>query len=359
MSASPYELAIFGSTPLAGVVAGLLAMRHRKRVALIAETPSPFRLPTGLDLSVMPMTRPESWALLKAATAETLKLLHQLGGRRATRHIDPVFVAETAPSSAALSHMQQMAMAFGYAVERLSARGVEGLAVRVRDAVLVDRQMLAPLLANWLDHAGVVRLEARQSNAVFNRDGSVRIDHAGQTIEAARAVLADDEAIAAWLDPGDGKPGQLMKLDATAMLIAAKRAQAEPFVHHLDRGVTLLQRPDAQVFALSAGRANEAARRVGSCFADRGPAKRLAQREFRIVATADGAPLAGALEGSTTSGLAGFGSTGLFLAPALARHLAGLPSASEAAYFAARQAGPEARSVVAEYAAAAAFEWQS
>jgi hypothetical protein len=351
MSSRPYELAIFGATPLAGLLAGLLATTHRKRVVLIADAPSPFRLPTGFDLSVAPITRPETWALLKAGTTETLHLLRQIGGHHATRYVDPLFVAETVAGNAALSHVRTMAMGFAFAVERTPhAAGQFG--VRIRDAVLLDRPALAPLLSAWLGRIGVERVETRRAKAAFGRDGSVRIDRLGQTIEAAHAVLADDEAILMQLDTALND-GSLAQQQATVTLTAPTRRLAAPLVVHLDGGVTLVEAFGGQVLAYIIQRPGEAANPLVGALATQGPLRRVAQRQLRVVVPPDGAPLVGPLRGGKATVVAGFGPSGAFLAPALARYLTGTSSTTENAYFAARQTG--ARANVADYSAPAAL----
>ena len=71
------------------LLAGLLATAHSKRVCLVGDSGSAFRLPRSADLSVMPVTRPETWALLKETTPEVVRLVGRLRGRSGMQRIDP------------------------------------------------------------------------------------------------------------------------------------------------------------------------------------------------------------------------------------------------------------------------------
>ena len=175
MPEAPYDFAVFGSTPLAALLAGLLATVHRKRVCVVGEASSAFRLPRSADLSVMPVTRPETWALLRETTPEVLKLLGRIRARAGMTRIDPIFVAETPAGADGLAHMRHVALANGYAVERLAdGAGTGGIAYRLRDAVLLRRAELEPILAGWLEKSGVGQLSRPDVVATVRRDGTVR-----------------------------------------------------------------------------------------------------------------------------------------------------------------------------------------
>ena len=351
MADQGYEVAVFGSTPLAGLMAGLLATAHGKRVCLVGETGSSFRLPLGLDLSVMPATRPETWALLKAMTPETVKLLGRIGARSAMQRVDPVFAADGSAGSEALSHMRFVASGFGHAVERLPNGGgvVSGEAYRLRDALLLRRGHIETAMTAWLSQSGVGQLAARDVTVTLRRDGSARIGFAGTTIEAAHAVLADDAAIVTYLDAPE-RDRTLVLQTATAMLTEPTFPLVAPVVVYPDRNVTLSRNRRGSVLAFSAGPAEQATVQVGRCLAGHGPLRRAGQHIFKSVGTVDGAPLVGPARGLRATVIAGLGLSGAFLAPALARLVAGVASDEEKSYFAAREAGRgNARALVADY----------
>src|SRR5690606_27742163 len=105
-----YDHLIIGSTPLAGLVAGLLAREHGRRVCLVAEPFSPFGLERGFSLSAEVITRPETLLLLRRLSAETLKLIGGIG-RNLVDRVDPLFIGESRASIAALGHFLHLAQA--------------------------------------------------------------------------------------------------------------------------------------------------------------------------------------------------------------------------------------------------------
>jgi hypothetical protein len=343
-----YELAVIGSTPLAGLLAGVLAAEHGKRVVLVSEGSSAFRLVQGIDLAAAILTRPESWARLIAGSAETLRLVRRIGGRGALRRVDAVFIGETSASLTALSHMRHVALGLGLAVERREGfAGPASASFRVRDVALIERQRLAGGMAKWHAKLGDLRLDAGGTNAVISRDGSARFHANGEVIEAAHAILADDAAVGAEMEEAD-EAAILALRSTTAMATEPARRLAAPALFYPDRGVTLLRREGGSLLALATGRAETAAARVGSCLTGQRPLKRVGQRLFRSVVTRDGAPLIDIRVGEGVSRIAGFGPPAAFFAPALARFVAGPASAEERAFFSARSAVADRRQV-AEY----------
>src|SRR5690606_6773418 len=113
MSESVLDFVIFGSSPLAGLLAGLLASDHGKRVACVGESAARYRLPRSIDLSIAPVTRPETWSLLAATSAETQRLLTKIAGRSGLRRIAPIFFSVERSAREALGHVAHMARANG------------------------------------------------------------------------------------------------------------------------------------------------------------------------------------------------------------------------------------------------------
>ena len=356
-----FDFVILGSTPLASLLAGLLQSAHGKRVCLVGESWSPFRLPQRFDLCVAPVTRPETWSLLRATSGETQKLLGTLG-KGLVERIDPLFVADVPASARALSHMRHMANGHGYAAERLVERTLPetGAACRIRDAAILVGGRVEPAVAAWLDHLDLRRLPAATTDVTLRRDGSIRLALGNAVIEANQAGLADDAAILSHLD-ADERDRVLRLRTLTAILTEPTKPLAAPLIHYLDRDVVLLQRTGrGGILALAGGSDVDARVRAGTCLGALAPTRCVGQASVRTLVTLDGAPLVGFAKGLRAIVLAGFGSTGAFFAPALARHLAGAATETERAYFSAREPSRgNGRQLVADYAAAGAFEVQS
>jgi hypothetical protein len=330
MADPSYDLAVLGSTPLAVLLAGLLAKIHGRRVVLCGDPPSPHRPPRSIDLSAGPITRPATWALLKDTVPETIKLVRGLGSGL-YRRVEPLLVATTDDGREGLGHIRNVAAGFGIPAERY------GEAVRFRDAAVLRPVALHVAAQPWLAAAGVLRCDA--GGVTIRRDGRVRIDMERTSLEAARAVLCDDAAILGHLGP-DGE--RMRPAQRIAILTEPAPSLAAPVMLHVDSGVILRQRQSGAIEAIAPDSLPPLGLPPGARYAGRAA--------FRTVATVDGAPLAGTIRNRIV--LAGFGVTAAFLAPAIARFIAGASAEAERLWFAAHDAG-KGRGAVAEFGAIA------
>ena len=338
MAEPAYDIAICGATPFAGLVAGLMASAHGKRVCLIGDPWSPYRLARGFELSVMPSARPETWAMLKRGGAETLKLLGSIG-RGLYERVDPLFVAETPAAAEYLSHMRWLALGFGFAAERAVDRTITagGAICRIRDAAMLINGKTEPAVEAWLVQTGVRRLGA-DTSVVPRRDGGFSLRFAGPPIDVPIVVLADDEAIVTRLLPTDRHRLLAVAPRVSLATEPSQKPLAAPCISWLDRGLTVHQRGGkGAVTAIAAGEADAALPRIGASLPGVGPVGRAAQSRFLGIGTLDGAPLIGRMGKSRLTTIAGLGSSAAFLAPIVARYLAGAASADEARYFEARE----------------------
>jgi hypothetical protein len=353
-----FDFAVCGSSPFAMLLAGLLATAHGKRVCLVGEPWSPYRLPRRLDVSVQPATRPETWALLKQSGAEAAKLLGSIG-RGLYERVDPLFVAETRATADYLAHMRWVALGLGIAAERAAEPGLtaNGTVCRIRDAVMLVGGKAEPAIEAWLQDAGVSLIRASSAAFAQRRDGTATIRAGSDVVEAAAVVLADDAAILERLPAGD-RHRALTVSAGIGVLAEPQKPQTAVMIQYLDRDIVVYQRAlKGPVLALAGGEAESALARVGASLADR--ARRTGQSIFRHVGTSDGAPLMGRMGKGRMIVIAGLGACAAFLAPAVARMLADAASAEERAYFEARDAarGP-GRQAVADAVPTQALEPQ-
>ena len=346
-----FDFAIFGSSPLAVLLGGLLATTHGKQVCLIGEPWSPWSLPRRIDIAALVATRPDTWAMLKAGSAETTKLINGIG-KGLVDHVDPLLIAETPQSLEAIAHMRAVAVGYGYAMERVADRSLaeSGAAWRLRDVPSLVPGKVEPSLAQWFDASGARRWRPADGDIAIRRDGTVKIRSFGREFDAAQAILADDAALAGRLD--DAARERVLRLvPARTVLTEPAKPIAAPWVHYLDRRVTLSQRGKSGITAIATG-ADESSARIGAALAAQGRLKRAGDVTHNRIETIDGAPLVAVARGSKTHIVAGFGDAGAFFAPALARWYAGKASEAEARFFAAHDIGRgNARQLVADYSA--------
>lgn len=349
MSASHAAFAVFGSTPLAQLVAGLLQHAHGHQTILVGESHARYRLPREVDLSVATLTRPSTWALLSDLIPETTRLLAKIAGRGSWEHVDPVFFAETISAQEALGHIHNMAAAFGLSVETvplsLMASGRSG--IRIRDCIRLVRPVIEPALDRWLDELGVARIAPEHVSVA--EDGAANITSGGKDYTAAQAVLADDAAVIAYL-PLRQWPTLLARRAMSSIQTTPTAPLVASVMAHVDTGTMLVQHDRGGIAAMGPGDFASAATRLSSLLNGARSIQQAGQIGYQSLITQDGAPAVGRVAGAGADIVVGMGTTGAFIAPALARWLAGVASAQEAAWFGDRLVGRDsALASVAEY----------
>jgi hypothetical protein len=317
-----FDIALFGTNLASSLLAGVLARDHGKRIVRIGRRPSPQRLPRGLDLALPLATRPESWRLLRQAEAETRTLLTAIGAPEGLSAAEVEVIADLPGSANALDHMAHLALGHGHQIRR-TARGWA-----VRQAAQLHPEAFADKMEEWLRSVGVVSIEEGPA-------------------DAGLSILADDAALLEHLAE-DQRPPQLRAEAMTSTLIVALRDLPAAVQRYPDRGVTLLRRPGNAVLALVSGD-DDVEARLASTLAGPFPMKRLATTRYRRITTTDGAPLIGRLKPSKQFIAVGFGDAAAFMAPALARFVAGAATADEKRWFAAHDPA-RPREPIAEFA---------
>src|SRR3954447_31033 len=125
--AESYDFAIFGSSALSALLAGLLAHDHGKRVIRIAEPVSPQRLPRRIDIALPFATRPATWRLLRQAEAEMAALMRSIEAPDAIMPTEVQIVADLPETATALAHVNHVAQGYGMAVRHGTFRKVSRL----------------------------------------------------------------------------------------------------------------------------------------------------------------------------------------------------------------------------------------
>ena len=354
MSEAHVDFVIVGSTPVARLIAGLLASAHGKSVVFAGESQSGYRLPRGVDLSVAPITRPQTWALLKSSLPETLKLISRIAGRRAWSRVDPILFSETAAGREALAHVRHLALAFGHAAEHVppTAIGPGRDGLLLRDAVLLHRPTLEIALDAWLDQQGVRRL-GEDGALTVRHDGSAEIVAGMERLEIAQTVLADDTAIIGHVPPARW-PALLVRRTASTILTEPTRQIAAPVMHRIDTGLTLVQQQAGRgIAAMGPGAIDPFAAALGVLLDKEHQFRQAGQSSYDTLVAADAAPAVGRLGGTGPDVVAGLGPSGAFLAPSIARWLCGKGTTAENTWLAARLVDRKAElSTVSEFEAA-------
>jgi hypothetical protein len=302
-----FDIAVVGSSLFSGLLAGILARDHGRKVARIGRQPSAQRLPRRIELALPLATRPETWRLMRRAEAEMATVLGSIGVTTGIDTTEAALLADLPGTASALDHLAHMAAGYGHQVGRLP----NGWAFR-RVSTLI-REPIEARLGDWLNAAGVTSLDEKLPDADL-------------------IVLADDAAIFDHLTERE-RPPQLISQPMTATLVVS-RPPAIPVQRFADRGITLVVRPGNSILALVSGEADVEAR-LSSTLTGPFPMKRLATTRYRRFVTSDGAPLIGPLKSGKQFITAGLGDTAAFLAPAIARLIAGTSDGDEKHWLAA------------------------
>lgn len=351
MSDVPFDCVVIGSGPLPGLVAGLLAQAHGRRVALIGAHWSPFQLQRQIPVAAALITRPESLKLLARLRDETTKLLAGLGKGLIGRG-DMLLVAEAPESIVALSHFRHLAHAHGWSAETsIDQHLPEASRVKLRDVTQMVDARLGPALDAWLAQSGVVRPSARDVKLTVRRDGSIAIATATGELGATQVLLADDAAILGHA-PAAFVERQFTPVPMAALLVEDSRPLDAATALYLDRGLLLARGAHGAVQVLASGDPLSVEARIGATLAGEKPLRGAGEVRFAGLATEDGAPMLGAVRGEVHA-LAGFGPAAPFHAPLIARYLTGTSTPAEAEWLALR--GPmrgNQRALATDYAAA-------
>lgn len=326
-------VAVAGSSPFALLLAGLLAADHSHSVVLLTDPPNPYELGRSVLLSAAPVTRPETWALVRQNMPPVIKRIARIAPKVLDR-IDPVMVAHNKTSADGLRHIHHIASGFGLTVERPSGFVNElGLALMFRDCHRVPAPAVRLAMLEWLGKSGVTivhdldRLSIRRSGA--GKLGELEID---------QVILADDDAIRTCLG-GDQVAVFAQPLPMQTILAQSQAPLPRAVIMDLDRGVTLSQRNDGALEILAPDVDGGALEMAAQCLPPAVRPKLAAQAAFTRLVTHDGAPVIGPVRGNGPYIIAGLESFALAFAPVVARDLLGTAARHERKWLDVHRAG--------------------
>jgi hypothetical protein len=281
--------------------------------------------PRQIDLSLQPVTRPETWSILRATGPETLKLVRTIAGRKSILGKDPVVLAQNPSAQAGLGHITHMASGFGQIVEPVSegrlSDGFKG--VQLRDCIQLALDEAA--IATWLKSVGV-----RIADTIsVSGDGAIEAIVGGEAISCDDAVLTDAEAVLAF---GTSKLPKLVEpVWRTTLVTAPVSKLAAPILFTLDHGLLVQQLPGGNLIAFGTGSLELVDAQLKKLIPE---ATTVGQLSYPSLRTADAAPVVGKLSSSGPTILLGTSLYGAWIVPAIARWLTGRASESEAAWLA-------------------------
>lgn len=330
-----YDFIIVGSSPLSAVLAGVLSQSHGARVGWIGEFRHQLRPQNGFDISADALTRPETWQMLRTCVPQAVQILSQIGDGKVVERVDTLMVSKTNAGEEALAHIRNIAPAYDVRAEREANSENFRAGYRFRDMTRVLRRPLIAALPAWLKKQKVEQLSAKDLNFVSQRDGLVRVEAPGQKLLSKAVWLCDNEALMSYARPDDLEK-MFMQRAMTSLLLEPTKALQSAVIYSIDTGLTIYQRASGALDCVGWGTSDSVGTAAASLLAHDTPLRLAGKSHFQVLKSRDGGSIVGAPRAGGVFYLGGFGTTGLFQIPAIARFLADAASPFEIAYFSSR-----------------------
>ena len=331
MSTEQFDFAVAGNSAFAALLALAMARYANARICLIGQVPTPMQVNGDLALAPCPTSRPD---LLERAMAGTtdLRALLTGPGDPLLRRANITFVASTGPGRAAAGHARHLMASFGIVTALLpQTSGHTGFTAE-GIWMLRTRPLFASLAAR-LEAAGVVAA-GRAANLRLGEDG-VRFAYQDQIAEAKMLIVTDAETVGSLTPLPEG----VATATRTAVLTDPVPALAGRVTLDIESGGRLIGRSDGRIEALvPAGNSAKIVDWLGSFLPEGIEARIIARSKRKLLLSRDGAPLIATLPQRAARLAIGFGASGAFLAPALARFLTDQARPEEATWFGAHDA---------------------
>ncbi len=332
MGEQSFDFAVAGNSATAAVLALALARTSDARICLIGQTPVPMQVNGDLALAPCPTSRPATLERALAGAGELRALLVETG-EPLLRRTNVTFAALTGPGQAAAGHARHLLTSFGVVTALLPETASHAGFTAQGIWMLRTRALFAGLAAR-LEAAGVVAA-GKVSDLQVGKD-RVRFAY-GHVFAEARTLIVVDEEMAGALGP---LPDSISRGTRTAVLTDPLPALAGRIVLDIETGGHVAGRSDGRIEALvPAGETQGIVEWLGTFLPQDAQARIVATSRREVLLSRDGAPVVASLPQQAAMLAVGFGASGAFQAPALARVLTGNATSEEAAWFGAHDTG--------------------
>ncbi len=331
------DFAIIGSTPKAALLACILAKTHAKSVILIAQFPHTLRIQRGFDISISPITRPQTWQVLKDNISSTIEFLNKTSAKniniKTIEKIDPIFVATELRGQEALSHIRNMATGFGFSAEpqAISERFLSSY--KFRDAARLLRRPFFASLNQRLKNCGVKLINPAEIK-IKNKKDTIDIISKETNFSAKQMILVDDEALQNHLSEADIS-NIFIKTSMLGFLTEPIKKMQSPNIFNLDNGLIIHQRDNGALDCLAPTNKQTLQNQICLMLNDKQKTRLAGKTNFIKLSNPDGAAIFGKIARSRYISISNFGITGLFQTPAIARMLCKTANKFEQQYFSA------------------------
>ena len=337
-----FDIGIVGTSLFSAFLAGLLAQKHSKRIALFLDISVQHQISREINVSFDCQTRPKTWHMLQNGVREALPVLNKIGGGSAIAKTNALLICQSEYTSDALSHLYHFLHGEEFEIERLSKNEFKNCltAYRLSGLKLIRPGVLWPAILDWLNVIGVPVFNPQGMSVKIQKDGFARINTPGRSVGLTSLVLADEQAILSY-----GSERAIDQLFIRNSRIGVLSQPVVGFNEHLvinpESNFCARQKLDSTIEILADGTSNK----INAYINDNILSNALVQQNiirlsgrsvFSTLKTKDGAAIVGKMARTGVWGCAGLGMGRIFFAPAIARFICGKPSNQEQDYFAAR-----------------------
>ena len=277
---------------------------------MLSPAPNPHAMRPLPSFSLAPVTRPQTWSLLRAQTRPAVRRLTRFAPGIGER-IDMQLSGRSADAAIALGHIYRTAEGFGFPLDP-PAKSDSASVLTLRDVWSFDSSLFLPAATAWLASANV---------AILNSVAALKLKRDGSATFGATAidqvVLADDGAILDWLDEDEiahfGRVEQWIGIETAPQRHQRRRAGID-----LDSGAIFFQSGDGIVRAAAHDDDARGLERIATALPIDPPPRLAACKHFARLLTHDGAPAIGPTRRGRLFVIAGLGSLDIVLTPLLA-----------------------------------------
>ncbi len=331
-----FEFTIFGNTPLAALLACSLSKLYGRETALLGQFAHSSLPSHGFDISVDIITQPQTWRLIKKNISPFEDLLKDFSNETVYEKIDPIFIARSKKSADALNHARNVAGLYGFSIEKQELTKGVMQSIQFRDAIRIKRRSMFAGLDSWLNRNNVKLLNANNIELKRNASGVVKIISANETIVSKHIVFVDDEAILNHIPQKDISNNFFKTTTNALMLEPAKKLKSSTIIN-IDDSSILFQHANGAIDCTSQDDFTSISNIINSYGKNNRDIKLAGKAQFSSIISKDGAGVFGSLSGTKLSYIGGFGTSGAFLTPTMAKILVGKGNDFENEYFAKRK----------------------
>ncbi len=353
------EFAIFGSSPLAIMLACSLSKIHKRETIIFANLASPLLPIRQFDCSADLITRPQSWRILGENIPQLQQLLKDfpLSPNSSSSHplelINPLFIAREKRGALALNHMRNIAQYYGFILEGQPIKQNIEQIILMRDILMLNQRIFSMGIKEWLAKNNVKILPSQNTKIKTNFSAGIKFISENKNIIAKRLIFVDDEAILNFM-PAKERLLNFKKIPTSSLMVGTMEKIIHTTIFDVDNGSIFYREPSGIVNIIHHEEGGE-----GNFIADYFEEREkldiniTGKAQFENIISRDGAGIFGSVKEKKISFLAGFGKIGIFLVPAIARMILSKATEFEYEYFTARQPRKDKkiRSNIADYTA--------